>query len=397
MRLRSWAAIIVAVFVTWLAGCGGGGGGDAGGGIGGTGSALGTLRLSLTDAPACGYEAVNISVERVRVHASAAAGDGDSGWHEIVLDPARRIDLLSLTNGVLVELGEVALPAGKYTQLRLILAANGGAAPFANSVVPNGAAETALTTPSAQQSGLKLNVNIDVPADKVADFVLDFDACKSVVKRGNSGSYNLKPVVTVMPLLSDAGLRVSGYVAPSIASGATKVSVQANGVPVKATVPDANGLFVLYPVPVGSYALVVSTPGRATAVITGVPVVDTAYTVINSAAVPIDPPLATARAVVGDVVPVDASVRALQTLSGGPTVEVAWTAVDAISGAFAFALPMEAPVRTAYSAMGPFSLGFSADGAAAGRYGIEATEADRLQTQGIDVNAPVPPLHFVFP
>ncbi len=38
-----------------LSGCGGGGGG--GGGIGGTGSAAqGTLRVSMTDAPACGYE-----------------------------------------------------------------------------------------------------------------------------------------------------------------------------------------------------------------------------------------------------------------------------------------------------------------------------------------------------
>ena len=120
----------------------------------------------------------------------------------------------------------------------------------------------------------------------MVDFVLDFDACKSVVKRGNSGKYNLKPVVAVIPLLSDAGLRVIGYVAPSIASGATSVSVQTDGVPVKATAPDANGLFVLYPVPVGSYTLVVSAPGRVTAVITGVPVVDTAQTVVNSSALP---------------------------------------------------------------------------------------------------------------
>ncbi|MEO7854048.1 MAG: hypothetical protein ABIR94_17615 [Rubrivivax sp.] len=49
MKLRSLAAVIVAVCGQWLVGCGGGG--DAGGGIGGTGSALGTLRLSLTDAP----------------------------------------------------------------------------------------------------------------------------------------------------------------------------------------------------------------------------------------------------------------------------------------------------------------------------------------------------------
>ena len=397
MKIRTLALIAMAVGLQWLAGCGGGGGDDAGGGIGGTGSPLGTLRLSLTDAPACGYDAVNITVERIRVHQSEGAADNDNGWHDIVLQPARRVDLLSLTNGVLLELGEVALPAGKYTQLRLVLAGNGGATPFANSVVPTGGSETALDTPSAQQSGLKLKANIDVPAGKLVDFVLDFDACKSVVKRGNSGKYNLKPVVTVIPLLSDAGLRVVGYVSPSIASGATSVSVQASGVPVKATAPDANGLFVLYPVPVGSYTLVVSAPGRVTAVITGVPVVDTAQTLVNSSALRIDPPLATLRPVSGNVTPFDASVRALQTLSGGPVVEVAWASVDALSGGFAFTLPIEAPVRTSFAAIGPFSLGFSSDAAAAGRYTIEAVGASAVKTQAIDVNSAVAPLSFNLP
>ncbi len=396
MKIRTLALIAMAFGLQWLAGCGGGGD-DAGGGIGGSGSPLGTLRISLTDAPACGYDAVNITVERIRVHQSDGAADNDSGWHDIALQPARRVDLLSLTNGVLLELGEVALPAGKYTQLRLVLAGNSGATPLANSVVPTDGSETALDTPSAQQSGLKLKANIDVPAGKLVDFVLDFDACKSVVKRGNSGKYNLKPVVTVIPLLSDAGLRVIGYVAPSIASGATSVSVQANSMPVKATAPDANGLFVLYPVPVGNYTLVVSAPGRVTAVITGVPVVDTAQTIVNNSALRIDPPLATLRPVSGNVTPFDASVRALQMLSGGPVVEVAWASVDALSGGFAFVLPIEAPVRTSFAAIGPFSLGFSSDAAAAGRYTIEAADASAVKTQAIDVNSAVAPLSFSLP
>ncbi|HOM11910.1 MAG TPA: DUF4382 domain-containing protein [Rubrivivax sp.] len=396
MKFKTRALVAMAVGLQWLAGCGGGGAG-AGGGIGGTGSPLGTLRMSLTDAPACGYDAVNITVERIRVHQSDAAAEHDGGWHDIVLQPARRVDLLSLTNGVLLELGEVALPAGKYTQLRLVLAGNGGAVPLANSVVPAGGGETALDTPSAQQSGLKLKANIDVPAGKVADFVLDFDACKSVVKRGNSGKYNLKPVVTVIPWLSDAGQRVVGYVGWSIASTATRVSVQDSGMPVKATMPDANGMFVLHPIPVGSYTLVISAPGRVTAVVTGVPVVDTGDTVVNSAALRIDPPPATLRPVSGVATPTDASVRALQTLSGGPVVEVAWAPVDALTGAFAFALSIEAPLRTSFAARGPASLGFSADAAAAGRYTIEAAGAGAVKTQPIDVNSAVAPLSFSLP
>ncbi len=94
-RLTLWALAAV------LTACGGGGGG-----IGGTGAAMGTMRVSITDAPSCGYDAVYVTVEKVRVHQTAGAGDGDAGWSEIVLNPAQRIDLLSLTNGVLEELGE---------------------------------------------------------------------------------------------------------------------------------------------------------------------------------------------------------------------------------------------------------------------------------------------------
>ncbi|HEY9238492.1 MAG TPA: DUF4382 domain-containing protein, partial [Burkholderiaceae bacterium] len=296
--LRTATGLIAASLLTLAAGCGGGGGG----GIGGTGSALGTMRVSMTDAPACGYSAVNVTVEKVRVHQSAGAGDADGGWSEIVLAPAKRIDLLTLTNGALVELGQTALPAGKYTQLRLVLAENGsGASALANSVVPIGGSETPLTTPSANQSGLKLNADIDVSPEQVADVVLDFDACKSVVKRGNSGEYNLKPVISVIQRLSDAGMRVIGYLDPLLANGATQVSVQANGVTVKATPPDSTGQFVLYPVPAGTYDLVVSAPGRATAVLTGVPVTTTAYTYVNAATAPMLPAASTVRAVGGTV------------------------------------------------------------------------------------------------
>ena len=381
----------LSALVLWLAGCGGGGG------IGGTGGPeTGTLHASITDAPSCGYDAVNITVQKIRVHQSAAASDNDLGWSEIVLNPAKRVDLLSLTNGVLADLGQTILPVGKYTQLRLVLAENDSAHPFANSVIPTGGAETDLATPSASQSGLKINVNIDVAANQVVDVVLDFDACKSVVKRGNSGKYNLKPVLSAIVLPPDAGHRVEGYVHSSIALPTTTVSVQSATTPVKATVPDSSGRFVLYPVPVGSYELVVRSAGHVTAVITGVPVVTTAVTTVSSAAVQIAPASATVRNVTGTVTPATATVRALQVLTGGPTIEAAWALVDADSGAFAFVLPIQAPVKTGYVA-NPASFNFVPDNTAAGKYTLEARSGDMTKTQAIDVNAAVPPVSFVFP
>ena len=75
------------------------------------------MRLSLTDPPACGYDSVFVTVEKVRMHQSGAAGDNDAGWSEVVLSTPQRVDLLSLNNGTLLPLGQTELPAGSYTQM----------------------------------------------------------------------------------------------------------------------------------------------------------------------------------------------------------------------------------------------------------------------------------------
>ncbi|MET0351849.1 MAG: DUF4382 domain-containing protein [Rhizobacter sp.] len=382
-----------------LTACGGGGNTGGGGGIGGTG---GTMRLSITDAPACGYDTVHVTIERVRVHPSATAADGDTGWSEIVLSPARRIDLLTLTNGVLADLGDIVLPAGRYTQVRLVLADNAASGVPANAVRPTGGAETALTTPSAQQpGGLRLTTAIDVVEGRLAEAVLDFDACKSIVRRGGAGQFNLKPVVSVIPVRSADGdrlipsQRVTGYLDPSVAAGAT-VSAQLDGVPVKATVPDPSGRFVLYPVPVGTYDLVVTAPGRVVAVVSGVPVSASSETRVNDAAHPVLPPASALRPVHGEVHPPTATVRALQSVPGGPTVEVAWGPVDAGSGAFGLAVPVGLPVHAVY-ARAPATLDFAASIAATPAARIDARSDGVHKSLDIDPAATVPPANFTFP
>ena len=377
-----------------LAACGGGGGGGS--------SSNGTLSLALTDAPSCGYDAVNVTVEKVRVHKSSSATDTDSGWSEVVLAQPTRLNLLTLTNGVLEELGQTALPAGKYTQLRLVLSPNDGAHPLANSVTPTGGSETALTTPSGQQSGVKTNIDIDIAADKVADFVLDFHVCESIVKRGNSGQYNLKPVITVLPRLSDAGMRIVGYVDTTLPAAATTVSAQVGGVPVRSTPPDSTGKFVLYPVPAGNYDLVINAQGRVTALVTGVPVVTTAYTYVNTTTSRINPPAATVRTVSGSVStgldPIDATVRALKLYAGGPTVELGAVPVNSLNGSYSFNLPAEAPLRAAYAAE-TTPLVFAADPTAPiGLYTLASTFTGTVKTQVVDVSAgPVTAPAFTFP
>ena len=188
----------------------------------------------------------------------------------------------------------------------------------------------------------------------------------------------LKPVLSLIPLLSDAGQRIVGYVDPALANGGATVSVQSAGVPVRATPTDAAGKFVLYPVPAGSYDLVVTANGRANAVVTGVPVTTTAHTLVGSDTVRLVPPASAASAGVSGTVKLagatantEGSVRALQTLTGGPTVEVGYANADSVSGAYALRLPLAAPVLTPYAAA-PATIAWTSTPADAAKYRFEA-------------------------
>lgn len=351
-----------------LAACGGGGSG---------GAQQGTLKLAMTDAPACGYDHVYVTVTKIRVHQSADAGTNDAGWSELAIAP-RRIDLLGLTNGVLQELGSLPLPAGSYQQIRLVLADNPSnptpSHPLANALVPSGStSEIALTTPNGQQSGFKLKANFDVTGGQVADMVLDFDACKSVVKAGNSGNYNLKPVVAVIRRLTT---EIVGYVDPTLALH-TVVSTRDPDNNLRATVPDATmGKFVLAYLPESTnYTVVVAGRDLTTVAVTGVPVsIASGITTLNTSADPI-PVVTSASASVTGVVTntsntplTDAAVNAQQVLSAGQRLDVAWTQVDPTDAAYGLSLPLEAPIKASYAVSGP--LVFSADAAVAGRYDI---------------------------
>lgn len=361
-----------------IAACGGGGGSDG----------PGTMRLSLTDAPACGYDNVWVTVQKVAVHKSGSANPTDDGWSEVVLNPARRIDLLEYTNGRTLPLGETQLPAGTYTQMRLVLGSD-------NTIKPTGGSETPLDTPSAQQSGLKLNVNLTVQPDTVVDFVIDFDACKSFVKAGNSGKYLLKPVISVIPVVAS---KIVGWVDPALANGNTGVSAQMGGAPMRSTVPDpVTGRFELAWVPVGTYDLVLTAPGRVNAVMTGVPVTAAGATTVGSDTVRLSPPASAASAAVsGTVTPsADAAVRAVQVLTSGTKMQVGYAGADATTGAYAMTLPLGAPAFVPYAASAA-AFGFTSDAPRAGAYTLEARSGSA--TKSTDLTLPsATPVNFTFP
>jgi len=152
------------------------------------------LTFRLTDAPGA-YDKVDIDI----IGAQAIVNDSI-----INLDVNKGVyNLLDFVNGKDTVIVDQQIPSGTLSQIRLILGDN-------NSV-KTGGTTSGLKTPSAQQSGLKLNVHADFLQGIGYEYVIDFDAARSIVKTGN-GSYILKPVLKVFTKAVTGA--VSGTVSP---------------------------------------------------------------------------------------------------------------------------------------------------------------------------------------
>jgi hypothetical protein len=286
------------------------------------------------------------------------------------------------------------LPAGHYTQLRLVLAANNASSRPNNSVILSSGTrggEIALVTPSAVQSGIKVNHEFDVAAGQRVDLVLDFDACKSVVKRGNA-SYLLKPVVKVIPAELNG---IKGFVDACPLGSNVMVSAQVDGTVVRSTVPSTStGEFFLARLAPDNYDAVITADGCATAVIGAVPVESNANVVmISTDAAPIVLPTSARRNISGNVTlnPASATEEAIvvakQTFAGGPTVTVKSQVADLDSGDYTLTLPVGAPLLGRYVSGGTLPIPLEPQSALAGKYTVEASATGyQTRSSGVDIS-----------
>src|SRR5579872_4622906 len=146
MRVRFLTLLCASCLALSMA-CGGGGSS--------TTSGTGTMSVHMVDDPISGYQSINLNIQTVEIN-------GPNGWVTLS-QPNQTYNLLTLTGGVSATLANGAtLSAGHYGQMRLVLGSG-------NTLVLADGSTVDLTTPSAEQSGLKLTTSFDVAAGTTKD------------------------------------------------------------------------------------------------------------------------------------------------------------------------------------------------------------------------------------
>ena len=154
---------------------------------GASSSGNGTLAIALVDAPSPDVKGIVVTVDTVTAHSEQA------GWVTVAHGPLT-VDLLTLQD-VSMKLGEVSLPAGTVTEIRLILADDGP-----QYVVLADDTHAPLKTPSGAESGEKLKGRFEVSACSKHTVTLDFDGKNSIAYHETGGpnpEWILRPVIRV--------------------------------------------------------------------------------------------------------------------------------------------------------------------------------------------------------
>ena len=208
------------------------------------------IQLKLVDEPG-DYEQVNIEIIDIQYRST----EEDESWQSFTPESGYplNVDITELIAGNSLLLTDEVVPVGLLKQVRLVLSDN-------NTLKIEGEDDLIpLDTPSAQQSGLKLNLDKELEAGFVYSFILDWNVQKSIVKAGNSGKYILKPVIKVNAEVNSGS--ISGKVVEIIEDIETPIANQlievytTEGDLVKDTLTNENGDFVFQGLDAGAYII----------------------------------------------------------------------------------------------------------------------------------------------
>ena len=203
----------------------------------------GRMKVSAFDAPPpSGVEHIYLMITEVSVHSS------DKGWVTLA-QPNVTYDFLELINGATAVLADTTLESGHYTQMRLVVG-------DANEVVVDGETHP-LSVPSGEQSGVKLNLNVEVGEEELIEVLVDFDASKSIT--WTPKKYLLRPSFKTFTRVVSGTL--SGTVKDAAGVGIPNALVEASSPDDTAsTVTDSAGTYKLILIK-GIYDLEASAEG----------------------------------------------------------------------------------------------------------------------------------------
>jgi len=193
MRLRS--LVVVAVMVAMACACG-----SSSSSPSPTPAGNATLHVLLKDSPFSDAKALLVTFSEVNAHAAGSGFGGEPRLPFVSDASSRTCDLKKLTTAQDL-LGTGPLPAGHYTQLRLVVASatiyfdNASSGPACASAIaaPSGRS-TSVDIPSGE---LRLNREFDLTSTTPTTILLDFDGDRSVRETGN-GRFMMTPVITIV-------------------------------------------------------------------------------------------------------------------------------------------------------------------------------------------------------
>lgn len=219
-------------------------------------SGPGTLSLQMVDAPDPTVDSIIVPIQEIDVHVN-------NDW-QVVATNVGAVDLVQYLTSELA-LGSITLPAGQYSQLRLILDP-GATITMTDSL---GTHVLPLDVPSGQQTGIKVPVDFAVAPGSTTNIILDFNVADSVVALGNGG-YHLKPVIHAA--VRELTGTISGIVTNKGGNGIQRATVTATLPPPAGstdapqtftTITEAGGAFKLWNLPPGTYSVVVSWASKS--------------------------------------------------------------------------------------------------------------------------------------
>lgn len=393
--------LLVGVAALWLAAC------DA------------VVEVNATANVPARYSSVLVTVNEVWFNPDASAAPSDETWEKFRLDQSRTLDLTRLNGTTATLASELVVPAGRYRQMRLVLAGTHDSlrdsaddldATYNNEVTwfdDDGEEWISPLEVLNAEAGIGLVLDLKVVEAAVAlgggssrnAVQLVFDAARDLTEFQVSGrsSFLLNPTPAAWNEDEVGAIRgtldLSRVTRDSVGTGRPVIQVTAQKldrsagrrVVVGSAAVGRNGAFTLYPLPVDEgrstteYDLVIHGPQVQTLILRDVPVSPGA----PDAAQPITAPLLVLEpaeqfeanlAEAAPLSPRGARVGFYQTLPGDDAPYLIATAgVDPLSGRFVQPVKLSRAARVAHARYGSSSsLRTDPPGEGAGRFAIAA-------------------------